>query len=208
MQMKVATFLCFVVGVSQSQVLVGVQAGFSNLSPLPYEVGVDPHPSTWRAGPVISAFVDVHVTESMAISPSIEFGQHPFNQYVFHGAMIPEIRIIDSRGFDSRIYRIAIEGKLLSSTPQFFRLQLVSGLTYIYEDLGDIFVTYQDMNFPGEVERKRPNNSKSFFAHSLGIGVRSLISESIGLGFTAKYVSNYSDRFQTTLTAGVLLRLD
>ena len=208
-RMKLAFILVFTFGTAlHAQTFVGFHAGIGNLDPLRFDGESNPHATTWNKGVSLGLFADWNLAKSLALSSTLEYNFFAFQGYVFRGASVPEISIVSSRGDNSHVYRFAIEAKLLSSTPAMFRLQFVSGIAYVMEDFGDVYTTFDDMNSPGTREREQPNNSRSYFAHSAGVGFRSNPFESVGLTVLARYHSNYRDRFQSAISAGLVFQLN
>ena len=168
----------------------------------------DPDPSSWTNGIGFAAQVSAPITKSLFLSPAIEFDQFRFDHYIYYGVRIPESSPTSSRGEDSRIFRIGLEAKLVSITHPNFSPYVSSGITYITEHLGDIYVTYSDAYDSKPREFKLQNHSKSYWAHSLGVGTKFILFDNFGFDFAAKYYSNYSDRFQKSVSVGLIYQFD
>ena len=167
----------------------------------------NPHPSTWHNGMSVGLHLDHHVWNALSFSASVEYNFYRFNNYVFRGATIPEIRPVGSKGEDSHILRFALEGKLTTLGPEILRVQLVTGAVLINENLGDVSVTFEDMN-SGTFVVQYFTKSKSYLAHSAGLGIQSFFSKRFGIEFLARYYSDYSERFDSSIIAGFVYRLN
>lgn len=187
-----------------AQTVLGVRAGMSKQHAVNE---TNPHPSTWRNGMNVGFQLNHHVWNALSLSASVEYNVYKFNSYVFRGATIPEIRPVGSKGEDSHVLRFALEGKLTTLGPEILRIQFVTGAVFVYEDAGDVSVTFEDMNSNTFVVRHY-TQLRSYLAHSAGLGIQSFFSERFGIEFLARYTSDYSERFDTSIVAGFMCRFN
>ena len=169
----------------------------------------NPEPASWKNGIGFAAQIDIPISKSLFLSPLIEFDHYQFERYIYDEVVwIFEHRPLSGRGEDSRIYRFGLEAKLVSSAHPLVTPYVVSGITYVNEHLGDFYLTYSDVYASVAPKFKVQNISKSYWAHSLGVGVKSILFENFGFDFAARYYANYSDRFHISLGLGLIYQFD
>jgi hypothetical protein len=177
----------------------GVDSRTGIFSPEPSNSSIE----SWKSGTSGSAGVDYFVQKSIALSGSVEYNSYPFDTYRYAGVSIPEIWLKSSSGNTSQIYRALLEGKLFFSADRTFSLYLLTGISYTAEHIGEIRLTYGNMNGP-DFSIVKSNQSINYWMHTFGLGSRYFISDQIGIDIIGKWYANYSTRFHKSLNFGVV----
>jgi hypothetical protein len=159
----------------------------------------------WSEGIDVSLDGEYRLSDKVWVACCAQYTYYRWDNFKYSGAWIPEWRIRSSSGQDSKIYRAALEMRLLASRKFLVfdaNLYLITGVGYAIENIGRIRAIIDDMNGPGFIlDVGYPN--RSYWNHSLGIGVRANIFGSIAMDLTAKYFTDYSERFYTAYTGGI-----
>ena len=177
-------------------------------------VGVNPHSnllrsdnldSYWKPGVTFGVSGEMFLSNAVSISPSFEYGSYQFDSY-WAWVSFPEIRLISSSGSVSTMWRTFAEVRFFTEKGGMSRFYLLTGVGFIVEHIGTINATYSALNGPDYIEVIHPE-SRDFFVHTLGAGVRWNIVSQIAIDLKAQYFTNYNDRMYTTVRMGVLYTL-
>ena len=157
----------------------------------------------WKNGLNFGAGVQVAATRRLWIAPSIEYTYYRWDNFNFRGPMIPELSIRSANGHNSHLYRFLIEVRYYAQTASILQLFVTTGAGYTIEKIGAIQATVDDMN-NGAFTWNVQYPGRSYFTHNLGIGLRLNVIAPLAVDLTAKYFSDYSQRFHTSINAGLL----
>ena len=161
----------------------------------------------WESGFALNFTGEYFLTSSLAISPTVEFATYKFDHYSFGGGIsIPEDYVKNVTGKNSNQLNLFVSLKYLPPTKSIFQFVLITGVGYMYENLGVINATVGNINF-GEKNVEIKLDSKNKFVHLLGLGVRLKLLSQISLSINGSYYSDYSDRFYPTMKLGFIYHL-
>ena len=158
---------------------------------------------SWARGITIAGGMSFALTPSISISPEFNYGYFRWDNFNYRGAWIPEYSLRSSTGEDSHIYRVLVNARLSVRSSNPLRIFVLTGVGYTIEKIGKIQAIVDDMNGPSflwEVQYK----GESFLTHSLGTGLRFDVIDPIAIDFSAKYFTEYTKRFHTSVNAGLI----
>lgn len=155
----------------------------------------------WRNDVSIGVAYETSISTNISIAPSIETAYYKWDHFIDSRVFVPEISLISASGDDSRVWRFFLDGKLIPKN-KIVPTYISTGIGYIYEDIGSVRATYNDMNGP-EFTRTQPRYAHYYFVHTLGIGLRWIFVSDFGIDIRALYYTNYSNRFQVSMVFGI-----
>jgi hypothetical protein len=159
----------------------------------------------WSNGINASFAVEYGLTRNIWIAPYFDYTYFRWDNYNYSGPMIPEEHIRSAQGENSHIYRLMLEARFLASREFIIinaELYFTTGLGYTIEKIGRIQTIIDDMNGPSFVQESGLPN-RSYWIHSVGVGTRANIVGPISLDITAKYFTDYSERFYASYNIGI-----
>ena len=195
----IALFPCFVLAQTEAWMSVG-QTGPGSFYSYDQSAFLDLY---WAKGISIASGLHFGITKSIWLSPEIDYAYYRWDNFNFHGVMIPEQTIRSASGENSNIYRVMINARFYARSSSFIRFYVLTGLGYTIEKIGKIRALIEDMNGPSfiwEVQYR----GRSYLTHTLGAGFRLDVIEPVSVDFTAKYFTDYSKRFHTSINIGLI----
>lgn len=168
----------------------------------------------WKNGINIDIGFEIPVFRLIALAPSFEYTYYAFEmynpgiQYVENQVGLwPSRNPKDSRGSGSHTYKLLLEAKAFTEPSRIVAPYVSTGIGYAIEDIGAIEASWEDLN-GGQYVTNIQYEGKSFLIHSFGFGLRSFLAAGVSMDFAARYFTNYTDRFSTSLNLGFAYRLD
>ncbi len=196
-----ALFLLPLAVSAQSRIAAYLGANFPTAS-YPFTAN-DMLPQLWYPGINLAVSYEFPLLNWIELSPLVEYNHYFFHQY--RGFISPP-EVKQSTGDVSRTLRLMLEIRLVDRASNGDRAYLVTGFGYVVEKLGLVNVQW----VPGSSEQSSSTfqfEGKDYWAHSVGMGYQSDISESFAIDVCVKYYTNYRDRFAISTNAGVAYSL-
>lgn len=184
-----------------AQISLSISAGIN-----PQEISLYDHASSygdnayWNNGFTIGIIGDYRLSDHFFVSASFQYSHYNFDRYANTSISIPEIIFRSAEGEDSKIWTSFIEAKYFTSPSSRFKFFIYSGFGLTLEKLGTVKTTFLNMMQGGEVNYTTDSEKNNYLVHSLGLGVRAFILLNIFTEISVSYYSNYSDRFQSTIS--------
>lgn len=196
----------FFVSPAYSQFNLGISAGIN--SPSSYffnDLQKNKLVAYWNNGFSFNIYGEYYISDYFILSPAIEYVYYKFNQYK-QGVHIPEIILESATGEGSYDLNFFALVKLLPSTKSIFQVELITGIGYIITKFGEIstVTSYLGSN---KTTNEFTFENESTFVHQLGLGIRVKILHHLLIRFNASYYSNYTDKFYSSITGGIIVPL-
>jgi len=167
-----------------------------------------PLPAFWNPGFSVGASLETHLSRIVSVVPSFEYAHYPWrletavewDPVIYNAPYGP--------GTPSRMYRFNLDARLYVFSKERFGIFLSTGAGYVIEKIGsyDLSPWYVALSSV-LIDRHVQYPLAYYWAHEMGVGAHFFLSGNVGLDFTAKYLSNYTDRFHTSLSLGVFYRV-
>jgi len=163
----------------------------------------------WDPGVSVGASIETHLSRVITLVPSLEYASYPWRNGTTP-AWDPQIyNVPTGPGAASRMYRFFADVRFYVFSKERFGIFLSTGAGYVIEKLGSYslgprWVLYTASDY---VDGRVQHPVVYYWAHDMGVGTHFFLAGNIGLDFTAKYFSNYTDRFHTSLSLGVFYRI-
>jgi hypothetical protein len=161
----------------------------------------------WSPGLDFGVGLEQRLTGRVGLFSSIEYSHLFFDRYAAYQAIIPEARILASRGGPASLYRTLLGARLHSSKHAGIQAHVSTGAGYVLERPGAIEVLYSDTNVGGSTARVQYPDA-DYWVHTFGFGVRVPAGGRRSLDLSLRYDSDYETRFQTHGTVGFVIPLD
>ncbi len=157
----------------------------------------------WGSGITTGLSSDLFISPVIAVSPSVEYTYYEFDRYKLEGYGIPEWYFKSSTGEASTVWRMFAEGKIFPNNRKDVKWYLSTGVGYVFERIGAFKITFGDENGP-DFTRTTQSQSKNFFVHTLGLGMRWSVFSRLEVELKGQYTTNYNYRSDTTVKIGVV----
>jgi hypothetical protein len=159
----------------------------------------------WHRGINFGVEAEIKISKNVLLCPTYELSYFKFDTYFFEGS-VPELYLISYQVENSFIHRFLINLKFISSGYPVINPYFMTGIGYVYEDIGQVETKEGYMGYD-EMEDVKIFDGKNCFVHSAGIGIRITISDPWFFQIESRYYSNYSDRFHYSINMGLSAKL-
>jgi len=167
----------------------------------------------WVPGFSVGASVETHLSRVITFVSSVEYASYSWKDVTIPSWNPPPWSSIafypqPGPGAASRMYRFFADVRLYVFSKERIGIFISTGGGYVIEKLGSFdtlpWVSIMDLAY-GSTHIEYP--VAYYWAHDMGVGTHFFVSGDVGLDFVAKYFSNYTDRFHTSLSLGVFYRI-
>jgi hypothetical protein len=160
----------------------------------------------WKTGFNAGVGVEIFLSRWLAIAPGFELSRYPFDRYPYGGIGIPEIHVVEAVGKATDIYRFYVEGRLFALHGGRISPYFSTGIGYAIERIGDIRVTTYDLLAGRYRTLDRVYGNHDYFVHTIALGARVRVTESLALDAVGRLFTNYADRCHESASLGVAYR--
>ena len=193
-------FPCFLFAQTEIWVSVGRTGPSSSFYSIDKSAFLDLY---WAKGVSVAGGLHFALTNSLWLSPEINYAYFRWDNFNFYGVMIPEQTIRSASGNNSNIYRFMLNARLYARSSSFIRFYILTGIGYTIEKIGKIQALVEDMNGPSFIWDIQ-YRGRSYPTHSLGLGFRLEVIDPMSIDVTARYFTDYSKRFHTSVNLGLI----
>ena len=199
-----AAILAFDAGVC-AQPQFGLHVGTAALDPFRITDG-SPALTSWTQGVVVSASFEFAIFDALSLRTSIENNHFAFDQYRFAGTSVGynAVTVLTSKGDDAYALRVMLEVQAQGKINKFASLELLTGVCYVGETLGEVQATHPDPVTGNSIAVTWPERRAHYVAHSLGLGLQFQIVDQIGIELLPRIYTDYSKRASSTISIGFL----
>jgi hypothetical protein len=138
----------------------------------------------------------------LAVSPILEYNHYFFHKY--YQLIGFEEQVAGSSGGPMQIIRPSLEVKYLYGSNRPSGDYISTGVGYTIEKLSDINVLYSYLGGPVYSRGAIRQANTYYWAHSMGLGYRGVVSRILDWDVCLKYYSNYRGRFHLSFNMGVV----
>ena len=206
-----ALLCCSITALSQTDISLSGGMNFPSLT-FDYSLPAWPLAAYWDPGYSVGASVETRFSRVITFVPSVEYASYPWKHETTPAWAVPAWSNIaygssPGPGTASRMYRFFADFRVYVFSRDRFGIFISTGAGYVIEQLG----TYSVPPGLGHIPELEPEHAEYpvsyYWAHDVGIGTHFFLSGDVGLDFVAKYFSNYTDRFHTSLSLSVFYRI-
>jgi hypothetical protein len=189
----IAIVLCSQAG-AFAQSTIEVSAGIHDHTNLSQDVGNSLLEQYWKPSLDVGVRLNVPVTNSINLTPSVFYNHYLFNRYYQIGEHSDTERVfVGTSGESSNIFRFMVELQVIDQSDSFAKPYFEIGGGYVSETMGTIHGRMEYLKYiTFSKDLMLPNNM--YFAYTMGVGGLVSVSADFIMDFSIKYYSSTTNR--------------
>ncbi len=200
--MKTITIFFFlsIMSTSFAQLSITVSGGIDTKGLSLYDnTGTESDNAYWKTGSAFGINSEYSLTDKFLITYLIQYTKYKFDYYAANSIRVPEIHFISGDGANSEFWRISAEVKYFPFHQSRVRFFILTGVGLLIENIGTVTTKFGFQGEENSTTNEISSPTKTTLIHSLGIGIRTNVTDKLFFDASFLYYSNYSERFQTFL---------
>jgi len=161
----------------------------------------------WKPSLDAGVRLNVHVTKSISLTPSVFYNHYLFNKYYHVGEFSDTERVfVASSGERSNVFRMMVELRVIDQSDSFTKPYFEFGGGYVSEHMGTIHGRMEYLRYIIYSKDLKPSHAM-YFAYTMGCGGVVSFSTDFFMDFSIKYYSNTTNRSYYLFYLGIGYKL-